>query len=154
MRVLQRCRHLFAVTHHLIDRQPTLWNDIGETFSLHELHDDEWVSVGRPHFVDGADVWMIQLRGVLRFAPEPRLQVGIAAERNLDGNGSPQLEIAREVDLAHPTGTDETLDLAVPNYAARHRDGRLLDESAGMFVRGKQTLHFRTDGCLVAARCV
>ena len=88
------------------------------------------LAVGCADFVDGADVRMIQLRGMLGFAPQSRVRVGVVAERDFDGNSPAQLEIAGKVDLAHSTGADEALDLVMSNDSTSHRDRRLLDEPA------------------------
>ena len=89
MRVRQRVGNLHPVANDLFDREAAWRNDVREPLAFDVLHDDVRLTVEDADFVDGADVRMIQLRGMLRFALQSRLRVGIGAERDLDGDVRP-----------------------------------------------------------------
>ncbi len=91
---------------------------------------------------------------MLCFTLQSRVRVGVGTERDFEGDSPAQLGVAGKVDLAHSTGTDESLDFVMSNDSTSHRDRRLLDEPASARVRVKETLHFRTHGILAAARGV
>lgn len=64
--------------------------------------------------VNRADVWMIQRRQRVRFAPEARHALGVVRERfgkNLEGNVAIEFGVARAIDLAHATGAEQCQDL-------------------------------------------
>ena len=85
MRVTQGVRDLDRVTQHLIDRQRTAAQALGERLTLEVLHDDEVNAIVRADVVDGADLRMAQPRCRSRFALEA-LPASRAVEDMLRGS--------------------------------------------------------------------
>src|SRR5260370_13809997 len=62
-----KCRaDVRAVTEDLFYRQRTLTNQLGEGTALDILHGDKYLASVFTHFVDRADIWMIQSRSSTR----------------------------------------------------------------------------------------
>ena len=80
--------------------------------------------------IDRRDVRVIDSRQRASFPREPREAIGIRSKRrrkDLDRHFAPELQVARSIDLAHPTGPKETGDFecadACPSFQ-RHSAGR------------------------------
>ncbi len=105
VRVGQGVRNLNPVAQNALNRQPVAWDDFVQPPAIEQLHDDEGFAIGLTDFVDGADIGVVQKRGMLCLSNQAR--AGSFVEAMLPGHGldrdlSPQPRIAGAIDLAHP----------------------------------------------------
>ena len=84
-----------------------------QRLAIDELHRDERPVRGLAHFVDGADVRMIQRGGIAGFAQQSRAGRFVVSCRfeNLERHAPPQRRVVREIHEAHPAAAKPTLDL-------------------------------------------
>ena len=76
--------------------------------------------------VDGHDRRMVQRRRVLRLAPEPQVERGVAGEvgaQDLDRDVTAEPDVAGEVDLGHATEAEDLAQLVAGGEVARCRHG-------------------------------
>ena len=82
--------------------------------------------------VDDDDVLVLELGRSPRFEDETSIQFGIAADEELDGYPSPQLDITSQENRPHTSATDFPDDLIVANTGSRFRQ-RCLDTATGEY---------------------
>ena len=111
VRVCQRVGNLNSISHDAFGRSPLGWDEVGEPLPFDVFHHDVGLAIVGAHLVNRADMWMIQLRCVLCFAPQPRIRV--PGDPDLQRDVAPELDVARDVHFSHPTGPDEPADLIV-----------------------------------------
>jgi hypothetical protein len=115
VRAIEGLGDLRAVALRLSDRQRPLDEALGQTLPLEILHDQEGRPIGRlSHVVERADVRMIQSGDRPRLAFQPLSQVRAfrqSRRKDLDRHHSIQAPVARAIDLAHPSRSDERRDL-------------------------------------------
>ena len=164
MRVLERIGDLRSKTHDILSGEAAGRDAVGERLPFHELHDDEGLGVVGADFVDGADVGVIQARGVLRFALQPGVRIVVAGDAHLDCDGASELEVFRGIDLTHAADAKETADPVTADRPARQRwtcvhcgrrirrGRRPVDERRGLFVRAEQPVDLGAKRGVIAAR--
>jgi hypothetical protein len=121
VRMRQRVGQLAAIANHLVERQPAVGNQRVERRSVHELHDDEGPLADLAHFMDRADIWVIQRGRRACFAQEALTRTGIAEcgrRKNLDRDVSIQLWVERAIHLSHPAGADQQFDAVTADRRA------------------------------------
>ncbi len=93
-----------------------------ERLSLEKLGDDVRGGTVDAHIVDGEDVRMVEAasRSCFLFEPASPFRIGLERRRkNLDGDVTLQLGVARAIDLAHPAGAERPDDLEAAEPIAR-----------------------------------
>jgi hypothetical protein len=91
------------------DRQRPAREPLGQRLALDQLHDENVPAAGFLHAVERGNVRVIQRLEHLRFALEPRRAVGVERPRlrqDLDRHLSPELRVARAIDLPHAAGAE------------------------------------------------
>ena len=139
VRMRQRIGDLNPVPEDRFHRKPCGRDDVRQPLPFHILHHDVRLAIGRAHFVNRADVRVIQLRRVLRLTPQPRLCVSIDASGDLERYLTPQLHVAGGIHLAHAAAAEARL---AGLHAAHWRP---IDEGSGLIVRRDQPLDFRPE---------
>ena len=100
--------------------RPTL-QSIRERLAFDEFKDQEAESVGLFEIVDRGNVGMIQRGEKLGFTLEAADPVRVAGElsgKDLNGNVTFQLRIARSIDFAHAPGADQRHKLIIADLPA------------------------------------
>src|SRR5437773_9074156 len=108
---------LDSVTQHLIERQRTFSQLVGERLAFEKLHDQIVVA----HVVKRADVRMIELRDGLCFTLEARLELRVLGEfgrEHFDGHRSIQPRVAGLPHLPHPARPERRDDFVRPETGA------------------------------------
>src|ERR1700747_518592 len=93
-----------------------------------KLHGDELLALFFANFIDGANVWVIQRGGGLRFALEAGESLRIASDfgrEELEGHEAVELGVLGLVDDAHPAAAQFFEDVIV---------GNVVDESTSPWV--------------------
>ena len=107
MRGFERLGNLFRDGQRLVDRDRPARNALRQVLALDEFHHEGLHAVGVLEPVDRGDVRMIQRGEDFRFALKAGQAVGVGCERrwkDLDGDVTLQLRIARAIHLAHAPG--------------------------------------------------
>ncbi len=110
MGVRQRLRDLAPVSKHIFKRQLVGFNQRAQGPAVHVLHHKIGQSIGLSHFVDCANVRMIELRCSLRFATQPDLTINHVTRDNLQRYDAFEVDIAGGVDDAHPADAEQMPD--------------------------------------------
>ena len=133
MRRIQGVGNLPGDAQGLIERQAR-WrgrDDFLERLTVDELEDQAANAVALDQAVDAADVGVIHGGEQLRLPAEPNQSIGIlrhSRRQHFDGDLTPQFEITRPIDLAHPTLADSSGDDVRPQ--------RLSDTKGGSEAKG------------------
>ena len=108
VRLVERIRDLDAEAEHLLRRERSLFEPLGERLPFEELHDEVLDAVGVADVVEGADVRMRELGDRFRLALEAGLEVRVRREvgrEDFHRDGAPEPRVIRPVDLSHAAGT-------------------------------------------------
>ena len=134
MRRSQCLGDLDADVERLLDRERAPRNPLRQRLAFQELHDEEQpaANAGREFtdVVERADVRMLELRDVARFAFESLAPRGIVSQRrrhHLDRHGAIEARIRGSIDLPHAALADQAKDFvgAEPCPGGQHwRIGR------------------------------
>jgi hypothetical protein len=111
--LVQGVRHLDGVLEHLLQRERTFRQPLGQRFALQVLHHQEIDSVLMSDVVEDADVRMIQSGDRPRFAVEALAHVGPTGKvcgQHLDGYDAVEPRVAGLIHLSHAPGADERDD--------------------------------------------
>src|ERR1700733_13168556 len=95
---------------------------------VEKLHDDEWLTILLPDFMNRADIGGVQGRSGLGLASEAfqRLRVlGDIIGQELKGNEATERRVLSLVDHAHPTTAQFLDDAVVRDGLANHAEGML-----------------------------
>ena len=159
VRMGQRAGDLAGVAKNDLGWQTASRYHIGQRLALHVFHHDVGDALGLADLVDGADVRMVEPRGVLGLAPEPRLGQRLVAGNDLDRNLPVEHSVGRLVDLTHAADPNARPKLVVgePPSGQRRSDGGLgsgggLEKVSGGRVGIQQSLQGRACLGIVATR--
>ena len=107
VRGFKRYGNLSGDGQRFVNRDRPARDALREILALDQLHHESLHAVGVLEPVDRGDVRMIQRGEDFRFALKAGQAVGVGCERrwkDLDGDVTLQLRIARAIDLAHAPG--------------------------------------------------
>jgi hypothetical protein len=129
VRGFEGTRDLQREGHGLFDRNRTAPDAVLEGLSLHQLEDEELLSVVLIEPVDGRDVLMIERGQDLRLALESRHAFGVTSKglgEDLERHLPPELGVLGAVDLAHTAFAELARDFemrkAFPDHSAFPHD--------------------------------
>ena len=91
--------------------------------AVEKLHDDEGMAILLPNLMNRADIWMIERRGGLRLALEPRQSLSVFDDvigQEFQGDKAVEGYILGLVDHAHPAPAKLLDDAVVRNRLADH----------------------------------
>jgi len=132
MRCSERLRDLRPDPQRVLLRQDTPPQTCGQSLAFQKLHHQVVRAVRLADVEEGGDVRVAKRRHRPRLAPETRQGVGVVRHvlgQDLDRHVAAQPRVARPIDLAHPTGTDEVRHLVRPEAPPSH-DRELLRRCA------------------------
>ncbi len=126
MRGGERLADLDGRTHSFRERKRPSVQPSRQRFAVEILHDEEVDPVVMAHFVEGTDARMRESRdsaGFVRKAhPGSRIDRGVRRQ-HLDRDVAIQPRVTGPIDLAHPSSSDETLDLEDAEAHSRRENG-------------------------------
>ena len=102
----KRIGDLGAVAKHLLDRQGTAAQPVGETLAFEKLHHQVVEAILMTDIEERADMGMGQRGDGARFAIEALARGRRHFRQDLDRYGSIEARVARAIDLAHPARPD------------------------------------------------
>ena len=114
VRRFERVGNLTRGCHGFRDRHGAALQAIGQGLAVNQFEHQRPNTAGILEAMNGRDVRVIQAGQQLRFPLETRQAIGILRKEigeDLQGDVASQSRVARAIDLAHPTCTDERDDL-------------------------------------------
>ena len=129
VRRFQRLRDLSGNLQRLLDRQRAFGNALGQRLARNQFHHQIIHAAGLLEAMDRRDVGMIQCRQHARFALKAGQPLGIvrkARGKDLDGDLTPQLDVARFIDFAHAARAQQGNHLVAAHLTAQSIVGLVL----------------------------